>query len=85
MLVALILLSLVCSACDSAESHIEKAKAMLGTSAPAMPSSRNDSKEVLDLRSADIEAERYLPALERLERRQQTIRRVLSKQPAKSQ
>ncbi len=80
----IILLSVIVSACDSAESHFEKAKAMVGANLPTHPTPEVESKEVLDLRSADIESERYLPVLERLERRQETIRRVLSKQSQKA-
>jgi uncharacterized lipoprotein YajG len=67
--------------CESPETQIAKAKKFVDASAP--PASGGDHGETtsaLDLRSADIESERYLPVLERLERRQQTIERVLTKQ-----
>jgi len=66
--------------CAQNERHFEKAKKLIGTpaSAPVNPTMARD-ENALDLRSADIESERYLPVQERLARRQRTIGQVLAR------
>lgn len=69
--------------CESPETHIAKAKKLVAAPSVPVPTPvpvLNSTSGVMDLRSSDFESERYLPVLERLERRQQTIIRVLSKQ-----
>ncbi|MCX7625485.1 MAG: hypothetical protein N2Z21_04665 [Candidatus Sumerlaeaceae bacterium] len=73
----------ILAGCESPEMHIAKAKKLVAapsTSIATPEPELNATTGALDLRSADFEGERYLPVLERLERRQQTIIRVLSKQ-----
>jgi len=69
-------LCMALAGCESPETHVARAKKM--SKAPDKPIAKSD-QDALDLRSADIESERYLPVLERLQRRQQTITRVLER------
>lgn len=84
--VSVLLLTLLVS-CAQNERHFEKAKKLVGgpsTTQPTPMASRDEN--VLDLRSADVESERYLPVQERLARRQRTIGQVLARfGPARSQ
>lgn len=67
---------LACSGCESPSSQIARAKKLVGAKKTPLPT---EDQEALDLRSADVESERFLPVLERLQRRQQTISRILER------
>lgn len=75
------------SSCAQNERHFEKAKKLVGgpSATPTAPTISRD-ENALDLRSADVESERYLPVQERLARRQRTIGKVLARfGPTRSQ
>jgi hypothetical protein len=77
-----VVVALLClTACDTPDSHVARAKKLVTIPTAAAPQT-TASQEVLDLRGADVESERYLPVLERMQRRQATIQRVLDKKPS---